>query len=541
MAGLLFAFVTSIFHGSAIQGGWRIDDPWILLHVTKNSNLWGHFFSPAQWHDLGVPFFTPWLLLDFQIDALLFGTSPTAFYIHQLCVLWLIALLTYLLLKPFVGTCWSIASGILFLTGAPVIIVGQQLMSRHYATGLLFLILSLLLWLKNRACGSKWYLWGASICYLAAMLNKEIYAPLPLVLFFMQQNDGLRHRLINIVPFALAAGLFVGWRVYMLDAIVGGYTGRLNVFQDWFYSMSTLPYAFWGSWQVISFAGLLFLIGAWLQSRIRLFVFLAAVIAATLPFIAIRASTAILDFRLVFLPWWAFCCLLAFASSATGRLVMQKRYRHLLVLTIILCFIGLGVAHAINVKHEYANITSSYDVQGDFIWSHDSSNAYIPGGDVALSIAFQYGLSELKERVQKHDAPIAIPSLESSYYFAPGKQIYYYDSGCRCMKALEATNNQESYNNTISRLSTKIRFDRRNGGFEWLLSELENSSCHLIFSELNVSCKVPCKGTIYYNPPPFIKGEVHVFVTTADHKLGISPVLQFPARGGLTEWDSKSI
>ena len=219
---LLLGLSAWLQHGSALQGFWRVDDPLILLYVAEQPEILGYFFSPSKWQALGVPFFTPWLTLDYRLDTALFGTEPAGHYLHHLILIWTCALLTYLLLRRLIGHFWASAAALLFLTGAPTAIVAQQLMSRHYATGLMFMLLALHLWLRSQETPRGMYLWLAATCYLAAMLNKEIYAPLPLVLLFLSEGK-LKDRMPAIVPFVLAGILYVAWRGAMLGIAIGGY------------------------------------------------------------------------------------------------------------------------------------------------------------------------------------------------------------------------------------------------------------------------------------------------------------------------------
>jgi len=171
LVALLLGLAVWLLHGSALQGFWRVDDPLILLYISEHPSLPGYFFSPGHWDALGVPFFTPWLTLDYWLDANLFGLAPRGFYLHHLIMIWATALMSYLLLRRPLGHFWAGAASILFLAGGPTLIVAQQLMSRRYVTGLLFMLLALHFWLLARGRARSWQLGVAAACYLAAMLN----------------------------------------------------------------------------------------------------------------------------------------------------------------------------------------------------------------------------------------------------------------------------------------------------------------------------------------------------------------------------------
>jgi hypothetical protein len=143
-----------LIHGSALQGHWRIDDPLVLLHVLKQPSAWADFMVPAAWRQLDVPFFTPLLVLDYRIDHAIFGFEPAGHYARHLLMLTLCALLSYHLLRPATGSWIALLGASLFLAGAPAVVVAQQLMARHYATGLaLALLASLAAQPAPRRCG----------------------------------------------------------------------------------------------------------------------------------------------------------------------------------------------------------------------------------------------------------------------------------------------------------------------------------------------------------------------------------------------------
>jgi len=537
IVAITLAVLTFFLHGSALKAGWRVDDPWILLYITEHPDILGYFFSPSQWQSLGVPFFTPWLALDFRLDAALFGINPQAFYLHHLIIIWLVALLTFILLRRVTGLFWSSAAAALFLTGAPVAIIGQQLMSRHYATGLLFVLITLFCWLKNREQRGWLLPLLAATCYLASMLNKEIFAPLPLVLFFWGKND-LKRRFMDLLPFAFAAILFVIWRAVMLGAVVGGYTGRINIPGDWLYSVTALPHIFMGPESFISFIGLLLLLMGWYLNRISFWFVFASFISVSLPFLAIRASTNVQDLRFAFLPWWTVCVFIAVACSRLTSSEQNERFSRLkfLYMPLVIIFSVLAFKNGRAMLKKYTDIAVVYDVQGRFLWTNGDEVAYIPAGEVASALQFQYALSSLKKLILKKQAPQAVPTLESASWFAMGLPLYIYDVAGHFMTKVLPDSGESGSNPA---LSLDIKLDRRQGGFEWFIYEPGEVSCFLLFPRLNASFLIPCKGKIHFTPPPFIQGDVYAFVSNPKKQWSVSSLLQFPEKGAVVTWKAR--
>lgn len=532
-AALLLGLAVWLLHGSALQGFWRVDDPLILLYISEHPSLPGYFFSPGQWHALGVPFFTPWLTLDYWLDAHLFGLAPRGFYLHHLIMIWATALMSYLLLRRPLGHFWAGAASILFLAGGPTLIVAQQLMSRHYVTGLLFMLLALHFWLQARRRPWSWQLGAAAACYLAAMLNKEVYAPLPLVLLFLGQ-DSLRQRLVALVPFALTALGFVLWRGTMLGTAVGGY-GALTGPREWLLSLTSLPEALLGPGLLAPLALTALLLGAFWLFRRSAPLLLAAGLGIALPFLAVRVSADVLDLRYLFLPWWALCCLLA----ATGQqLVVQMRQRATkfssayLLLPLLLLIPLAALNHAMQQQAAHGAIASQFDVQGRFLWEHGRDRAYIPAGAVAGALQFQGGLTQLKQLQGLPPTPLAAPTPASATAFAGSLPLHAYDEGQRQMLPLPPPVPQEQQ----AGLLAQGRLDRRQGGLEWFITNLADSRCFLLFAPLNASFQVPCAGRIGFEPQPLAQGELRVMVSLANGAWETTPPLQFPARGELLAW-----
>lgn len=96
-------------HGSALDNNWSYDDTQILKHALAYSP-WLYFTDPSAWRAL-VPFnLTPWLSLQFDADAYVFGLQPLGFYLHALTLLTGSVVLMHVLVKTWVGNFGGVAA-----------------------------------------------------------------------------------------------------------------------------------------------------------------------------------------------------------------------------------------------------------------------------------------------------------------------------------------------------------------------------------------------------------------------------------------------
>lgn len=538
------AALTLLLHGSALQGGWRFDDPLILRYILEHPDVTGYFLSPEQWRASGFPFFTPWLILDYWLDLKLFGFKPAMFFAHHLLIIWLAALLTFMLLYRRVGAFLSGMAAALFLSGAPVAIISQQIMTRHYATGLVFAILSILFWLRAREGATRIAPALSAGFYLLAMLNKEIFAPLPLVLFFLQSGT-LKSRIVAMYPLALSAVIFVLWRSAMLGKVVGGYAG-FDAARELPASLIILPQTFFGS-GVAALAALLSVAGwALYASRRHAPLILAVLAALLLPFLAIHASLHPVVLRFAFLPWWG-CCVLLTLGLATIRhsarcknpLTSYTSKAHLLTVLALLVVIAPTLDKRQDSARALAVIADTYDVEGRFMWSKGNDVSLVPLGDLAGAGSFGYGITALKFRHLGEGAPVAVPFSEATVKLHAPLPVYVYDPDCRCMQIALHTDSAASENDGWqANMPMQIRMDRSRNGLTWQIHAPPGSACFLVFRTINLSLQAPCSGGISYDTPPWLKGKFTLVVRAPGNRWNASSLLTFPEKSAILAWDS---
>jgi len=326
---VLLAAAVCLLHGNAVSGFWRFDDPQ-MLDFARHQPLIESFFRPDVWQKLGAPFFTPLLTFSYAIDDALFDLIPSGFYLHHLASLFLAAWMTTRLLRRWTPSVQATLGGILFLTGFPVTVVAQQLMTRHYIEGLVFAIAALICF--HDASHRPGRAWTGALCYLLAMLAKEVYAPLILFLFVATDwRTSGPPRLRRLAPYLLAAAAYLPWRQAMLGG-VGGYTTRLipDSAELLDFLRGSLVWTLGDGHGTFTVALALLTTGVLLCGirtralRPATLTVAALLLAAPLLPVMISSTQAeapayFIPHRYLFLPWWALSCALALALSPPRR------------------------------------------------------------------------------------------------------------------------------------------------------------------------------------------------------------------------------
>jgi len=535
---LWIAIAVAAFHGQNLGGSWRFDDPLILQFAQSLPNAYSAFISPSIWQGLGVPFFTPMLTLAFQLGHALFGLSAWGHYLLNLCVIWAIASLTCHMVKGQSHSSMAgLVSGLLFVVGAPTLIVAGQLMSQHYALGLLFALSSLLLWQRWLQKGQNWAAWGSAGLYLLAMLCKEVYAPLPLILFALMAPQ-FRSRILGLAGHTLVAAGFVVWRAAMIGTNVGGYTGNLGQVSGLLHSALLMPTIFWGTdW--LGFIGamgvLIFSMTlVWRKGLRTGLAVAAAVIVLWLPFLAVTASPDIIHIRFGFLPWWALSVLVGATmksitvDSTTGS---QFDFRLVWLVYIFVVVIStMTVRNTFLVQTSFEKIAVSYDVQSRFLLSHNSPDWFVPEDNVKSDLNFQYGLFSIARRLGNMPAPAAPFAAAGAYWFSPDKG-YSYKTSCRCMKPLEPPKVGAPI---ASDGLVQSMFDRsRRDSLTWQLeTSAKQPEWFLLMPQLQSSFALPPAGEVRFAVPPWLQGQAFMVVMRDGKGLWTqTPEQKFPQSG----------
>lgn len=242
-AALLLGLTFGLYH-AALGFFWQADDFYNLRFSSHHTPI-QILLSSETWAELPFKMVTPLLFHSFQLDLALAGASTVAFYFHQLLAIALSAVALYAVLRLWAPSGPSFAGGCLYLLGAPTGGLAATLMVRQYPeaiTLLLFALGAFTLSLRRRGSRCLHPGWGlASVgIYAAACLAKEIAVPLPLAVLLLPEGT-LRDRLRAASPLALALGLYLGYRRYLIGTWFGGY-GWVVEPNQWPWLALTLPF-----------------------------------------------------------------------------------------------------------------------------------------------------------------------------------------------------------------------------------------------------------------------------------------------------------
>jgi len=206
-----------------------IDSPTILAHAIAYSPV-EYFLSPGKYQFLSINNLTPWVTFSWDVDYSLFQLEPLGYRVHQLLSAAALLGAVYLLLLRLTGSVLNSSVFSLAITTLPSTwAVTSDPVNRHYLEGLLCAILCLLLaTLYNRSQRKLWLVLS-TLLYGVSLSAKEIFIPLPGILFFVFQGN-LRRRLLLICPYAVVLIVYMTWRLYMIGG-AGGYSSPDEYFK----------------------------------------------------------------------------------------------------------------------------------------------------------------------------------------------------------------------------------------------------------------------------------------------------------------------
>ncbi|HMF07777.1 MAG TPA: hypothetical protein VKJ00_01500 [Thermoanaerobaculia bacterium] len=222
IAAAVLAGLVAALYGTILRLWWTGDDLFHLRFVSTHSPL-ALGFSPQTWREFPSRMFTPLQLWSYAVDLALFGRHPGGFYVHQLVSVGFAALAFCLALRSWLASVWACLASVLVVLGVPLAAWTSQLMFRHYVEG--FFCASLAVWLfvqsvrrdhdAARALASAFF-------YLLAMLAKEVYVPLVVLLLALPEASWPR-RARRLIPHGAVLLLYLIWRWIMLGTLLGGY------------------------------------------------------------------------------------------------------------------------------------------------------------------------------------------------------------------------------------------------------------------------------------------------------------------------------
>lgn len=208
---------TLAYYNRAISAWFTADEIWIIANVQPRE--WWQIFTAWDVHPQN---FVPGLLLSFKLDHMAFGWDATYFRVHSIAAAALMGTLLVALLRPGCGWIISILTALLLLESNPTVSLVGWIASRHYLEGTCFALIGILLLRRYERTSSSLTVLGAMLCYGLAMLWKEVFAPLPLILLALPAVS-VRRRVRLLVLFGIVGAGYIAYRRYMLGQFVGGY------------------------------------------------------------------------------------------------------------------------------------------------------------------------------------------------------------------------------------------------------------------------------------------------------------------------------
>ena len=503
---LIFLFV-GLLNTSLIGANWRWDDASILVHVHEYSLL-QDFFNAQIWQQLSPSNLTPWLSVSYQVDLALFGLEPGLFYFHQIAAIAATGVAFFILLRLWVRPLFAAFGVVLFLVGTPVLLVAQQLMTRHYVEGMFFCLGALILFILYLRNGSIASLVASMLAYALAVTAKEIYVPLVVLLPFLPERD-LKLRCKAFLPHAGVALLYVIWRSSMLSSLVGGYVESSDYFSIAFIadvtaSFSRFPALLFGDWWLIASISYLSLLSIyWFYSRTKLLLVILVAVLVLSPLVALVRfpGIAIAD-RYLLLPWMAFAFSCAYFSSFLFSLEDKRSQMPLRVGVILVGGVILigSLASAIDTRRDVLASAIEFDTVGEFMWQEDDSVAFLPSDLVLSSLWFVTDLSELKHRLGgSQSAPTAIvdPKFLSAEESRSITRLVEYSAECQCMQ-----DSEQSVGALVTDLAQRERpaapldleYSYQGNVFTWKFGPYEIGAYHIISDTIGV-VQVPREGS----------------------------------------------
>lgn len=216
-AGVFAAVVVLLRYGPVLDFWWTHDDLHHLLFVSRHETV-EYFFHPEVWREFHGSNFTPLYPVLYELGLALFGFDPRPFHLAHLVLVLGTVGITVAFLRLWVDELAALYGAVLFAVSGPAIASGAQLMNCHYLLGLILGVGAWILFVRAVRGGRLATASAGGALYFAAMLCKELYVPIPLLLVACPEGPW-RSRLRASVPFGVAAAIYLVWRHRMLGAL----------------------------------------------------------------------------------------------------------------------------------------------------------------------------------------------------------------------------------------------------------------------------------------------------------------------------------
>ena len=541
-AFIALALAALVLHHDALNGFWRFDDGAHLLFVATYAP-WQYFFLPSITILQSYANVTPYNAFFYDVNLALFGMVPRWHYAHQIALLGAVAFATYRLIRLWQEPLIALLAAALFLTGLPTLYVAQQLMTGHYATGLLATVLSLHCYTLGVRDGNlRLNLLGAAL-YLLATTCKEVFVPLVLLLPLLPVGS-FKVRLTVALPYVAVAAVYTAWRYAILGRLVGGYiTVEISPVEQ-FRQLLSIPLLLAG-WtkaddlalfferqnglNLAAFAGVTVLgfVAAY-RRRLSWMLIFAALALLVLPLLPLTRSVG-LNFadRYLFLLWWACGVLLAVVVGSLKNHGVEAPLR-------LICFamlIGLTL-YAQRAEHE--RISPQLAMQDGLYQAAlhiDNNTALLLPPDRSYYNTVLAGARQTARQLvdgSLKPAKLIVDSPALCAFAKAGNTILAYDEACNCMKDVtqnmdESLTKLNSYaDHAVPGKPLNVVLSLDHQLLSWKFGPYGDGSYSVVFD--GTSNKVPASGSIRYGSIPL---RFRIRHDAGDGTIAISPALEF--------------
>jgi len=464
------AIICLALYHSTLSGGWRFDDG-SHLNFAISYAPWQYFFVPEILRLQSGANLTPWNALFYDLNLSFFGLNPAGFYFHQLVILWLTSVATYLLLRLWITPLWALVGAVMFLIGAPTAYIANQIMTGHYSSGLLFSVAALYCYIRAVREQSIVLILTGAFLYLLTVTCKEVYVPLVIILPFLPVGS-LKTRLRYLLPFLLVILIYIPWRYLVLGRLFGGY--NLSSSYDLTQIMNSfikLPMLLFGDdlLGMIAFVivALLMMYAIFLNKYSWQLILLSAS-ALLLPLVSLVNFPGITaPDRYLFAVWWGLSILSACALSS-----ITIKHDRLLAGFLGIALIGISFMHLRHISTQIIHFVASTEKSYEFMLTSNSHQSF-------LAPDFQYDYGQCLTHVvaaQKKMHPSAperamiIPDFERLASLDLNQnQVWTYNDNCLCMEDVSSTipDRVADYQNRLTEKTLSVRVKMKPLKISW--------------------------------------------------------------------------
>ena len=468
---------------------WAWDDTAILRQVIEYSPS-EYFFDPSSWQQFSASNLHPWILLSFELDLFLFGLNPEGFYLHQFVSIAIILLCVFFVFRLWVSPVLAMSASVLFLYSPPISTLSYQLMTRHYIEGLIFALLSIMAYVLFIRKNNYYLLFLAVFFYVLAFSAKEIYVPLPGLLFFLGKQS-IPQRIVKILPFAIAGLFYIVWRYYMLGVLVGGY--GLNTDRSITYFIERLSNALFSPNIYYQFFFAITLLPAIVYFFRAIKVSIPLIILILLSLLPLYPISYFLsEGRYMLMPTLTYIAIIILSLHFYMHQYPSSKVIKLSTITILCGILFLFVQMSQLEREGLQKDYKRYATQWTFIYNTASINDFFlvnPAGSW-----FAENSRWLRQYYKNESVNLVFDLIDLTPLQAEQNMFFKFDEVCQCVvKKQDFLQTYKKWQNKQKEQALSIQFDYKNNISIWDFRALQTGEFFFLVPK-TLSYQVPAKG-----------------------------------------------